>query len=346
MGLPLRFDQADLRQNGHAIECRLYAEDPGNDFLPCTGTVHDWFVPDMEGLRVDAGVETGSQVGIDYDPLLAKVVAHAPDRLQAIRRLVRALEGLAVQGLATNRDLLIRVLEHPEFLAGNLSTHFIAEHLPPEDRALPGHPEALPLACLAATFFDQASRQAGRTVLPDVPAGWRNSRFRDQATTFHGRGADHTVQTRTRSAGRHIARVDGGAELDVRVLQTSERTIRLEVDGVQRLLRVARAGAEVFVHSPLGQVRLRELPRLPDAASTTEPGRCVSPMPGKIRKLFVEAGQRVERGDPLLVLEAMKMEHTVAAPQGGLVEALLVVEGQQVQAEQPLVRFAAAEEGS
>jgi acetyl-CoA carboxylase biotin carboxylase subunit len=345
MDLPLPFEQQELRQSGHAIECRLYAEDPENDFLPCTGTIHDWFVPELAGLRVDAGVQSGSEVGIFYDPMLAKIVTHAPTRIQAVQRMMRALEGLAVQGLTTNREFLLRVLEHPEFLAGNLSTHFIQDHLPPASRKRELHPEAVPLSCLAALLFAHAQRQAGRQVLPRLLPGWRNSRFRDQAVAFRVRDTEHRVQYRALAPGRFAARVDGGVEIDLRLLEVTERTVRFSADGVQRTYRVARAGADLFVHSALGDVRLHEMPRFTEAGRRAEAGSCVSPMPGKIRRLLVEPGQAVKKGEALLVLEAMKMEHTVAASSDGSVEALLVAEGEQVQADQVLVRLAAPAAG-
>jgi propionyl-CoA carboxylase alpha chain len=339
MGAPLGFGQDDLSQDGHAIECRLYAEDPAQDFLPATGTIHDWHVPEMDGLRVDAGVTTGSEVGIFYDPMLAKIVTHAPTRLQALQRMIRALEGLSVQGVRTNRELLLRVLEHPELIAGRLSTHFLQDHVPPSDRARRVHPEAVPLSCLAAMLFEHERRRGRRAILPDLAPGWRNSPLRGQHVAYRAGDRTLRVEYQSRAYGCFTARVDDGEAQELLLLEAGERTLRFSAGGVQRTYRVVSAGDEIFVHSQLGDVRLLRVPRFPEAAREGVEGGCVSPMPGKISRILVEAGQSVQAGDALIILEAMKMEHTVSAPAAGTVQELLVAEGGQVAAGVPLVRL-------
>jgi acyl-CoA carboxylase subunit alpha len=178
-GEPLPFAQEDLALDGHAIEARLYAEDPARDFLPATGRVLLWEPPRLPGVRYDAGVVAGSDVGVHYDPLLAKVIAHGASRAEATQRLVRALQGLGVAGVTTNRDFLIAVLTHPRFHAGETDTHFIERHLPAERRGVAGDARAERIHVIAAAIHEHECRRRQGGPLPaSIPSGWRNNRWR------------------------------------------------------------------------------------------------------------------------------------------------------------------------
>src|SRR6185503_10600621 len=190
-GEPLGYGQADLRQRGHAIEVRLYAEDPARGYLPATGRLIDWRVPDLAHLRVDAGVECGSEVSVHYDPMLAKLICHAPTRGEAARRLARALEELVALGVTTNRELLVAVLRHPAFLAGDTDTHFLERHAgelfppaaPPTGAALAAALAAAARAAPVAGAAGGNSSAAWRSrkwvsVAPARNAGWRSTATR------------------------------------------------------------------------------------------------------------------------------------------------------------------------
>ncbi|MDX6351761.1 MAG: propionyl-CoA carboxylase alpha chain [Streptomyces sp.] len=303
---------------GHAVEARLYAEDPARDWQPQTGVLHRLRFGRGGGLRVDAAYEDGDSVGTHYDPMLAKVIAHAPTRDEALRLLARALERAHIHGLVTNRDLLVRVLRDPGFVRGELSTAFLTR-LPPA--AAPA-PEAVRLAALAAALADASDRHP--------LGGWRNVPSRPQSKAYRVEPTGETYEVRYR-LGRSGLDADGHP--DVRLpAATRERTV-LEVGGIRRAFDVAVYGERVHVDSPLGAVALTALPRFPEPeAARAEPGSLLAPMPGTVVRLAeVKPGDRVEAGQPLLWLEAMKMEHRVAAPASGVLTALHAEVGRQVE---------------
>ena len=200
-GNPLSLTQEDVRSTGHAIEVRLYAEDPDNEFLPSTGTIHDWMPPsNIEGFRVDAGIEATTEIGIHYDPLLAKVIAHGADRETALRKLAYGMKRLSVQGIQTNRDFLIRLLEHSEFREGRYHTGFIAGHL----AALVAQKDpALDLACAAAAaLYLHEARRAQAEILPHIPAGYRNNPYRDPLARLQIGANTFDVSYRKRETAR------------------------------------------------------------------------------------------------------------------------------------------------
>ncbi len=337
-GEPLGYSQESLRQRGHAIEVRLYAEDSGAGFLPQAGTLADFFVPLEEGVRLDTGVESGDEVSIHYDPMIAKVIAHGATRAEAIRRLARTLERTSVQGLASNRALLIRVLEHPAFAAGALDTHFLDTHFA---GALgePAYPRRDRLAAIAAMLVTHEEHAASRAVIPGVPNGYRNN-FSIAQTVAYALGEQTLmVAYRHRGKGRFDVALDGAASARVRLVSWAAPTLVLEDhDGHRHTLRVVvdEARGQFFVHGTYGSTALVEQPRFPEPGAEQIAGGCVAPMPGKIIKVLVTEGQAVTKGTVLVILEAMKMEHSVAASEDGVVTKIAVSEGEQVDSAQVL----------
>jgi acyl-CoA carboxylase subunit alpha len=316
--------------NGHAIEARLYAEDPAAGWRPQSGTLHHFSVPGVtaefevpahHGIRVDSGVVDGSVVGVRYDPMLAKVIAWAPDRDEAARRLAAALSRARIHGLVTNRDLLVRVLRHPAFLAGDTDTGFLASH---EHELTGTQPPGV--SVLAAALADAAANRADATVLGGLPSGWRNLPSARQRKRYAVGGEEHEVAYRF---GRDGLSVEGHDH--VRLVEASPRRVVLDVGGLRRSFDVSRYPGLVCVDSPLGAVQLRPVGRFPDPSTQVAPGSLVAPMPGTVSRVAVAVGDRVRQGQPLLWLEAMKMEHTVAAPHDGVVARLPVAAGQQVE---------------
>jgi len=340
-GMPLPLDQDSVVSEGHAVEVRIYAEDPNNGFLPATGVLHDWHIPSMPGLRVDSGVDCGSEVGIHYDPMLAKIIATGPTREEATRKLARALRSLSVQGVVTNRDLLIRILEHPRYLEGAIHTHFIDEELALEPRQEEADPDRDRLSALAALMHAHLTAQAKNAVLPGIPVGWRNNRHRDARRCF--RVGEDTWELSYRALAPGLYRVvTGFAFMEVRVMDFGLDTVRLEVNGVQRTFRVTVDGDHLFVHSVLGSVLVEALARFPEHEAEVVPGAALAPMPGKVLKVWVREGQEVRAGDRLVTLEAMKMEHGLTAPLDGTVAQVFVQEGALVEAGARLVHVAVA----
>ena len=332
---------------GHAIEARLYAEDPAADWQPQSGTVRSFalaagpaefradpapagrtaagpglaaLVPPV--LRLDSGVVAGSQVGIFYDPMLAKVIAWAADREQAAAVLAAALATARIHGLTTNRDLLVRVLRHPAFLAGQTDTAFFDTHGLDALAAPLADGAAAEPSALAAALADAAARQRDARVLGGLPPGWRNVPSQLQRVRYAG----HDVGYRIDRSGLIVEGRD-----DIRLVSMRPDRVELEVAGLRRVFEVADYGGLVCVDSALGPVTLIPQPRFADPAAHVAAGSLLAPMPGTVVRLAAAVGDEVTAGQPLLWLEAMKMEHLIASPAAGIVAELPVAAGQQVE---------------
>ena len=314
--------------SGHAIEARLYAEDVAAGFLPVSGTLSTVAIPAGPGVRVDSGVEDGSVVSTHYDAMLAKVVAWGETRAVAASRLADALAGARLHGLVTNRDLLVGVLRHPEFLAGHTDTGFLTRHDPAAlGRRLP--PAGRRLHALAAAVAGQAERRRVAPVQPAVPSGWRNVGDGFQTTTFAD--AEGTLEIRYRLGDRTAFELDGQPVPGATVHRASPSEVVLSTDGVRRTVAVARAGATWFLDSPLGSSTLTEAERFPLPEAAGSAGSLLAPMPGSVVRVLCAEGDIVEAGQVLVVLEAMKMEHAVRSPTAGTVVAVRVTASQQVE---------------
>ena len=331
-GEALSFSQDDLTINGHAIEARLSAEDPDSGFLPSPGPVTIW--RPAAGVRVDSGVEAGSEVSPEFDSMIAKVIAHAPTRREAAQRLSRALEATQVQGMTTNRDFLVGVLRTPEFLAGDTTTDFLERVAPPARRTV-SQDERLH-AAIAAMLEGQARRRAAATVWASIPSGWRNSVMPREEIAFTLAG--ETVQLAYRRArDGHFDVASGGADHRVESYGCGQGQADFAVDGLRQTFRAEPHGGRWFLHGPAGDLELDEVPRYPDAEGHDVGGGLMAPMPGVIRSLAVAPGAAVAKGQLLLVLEAMKMEHRILAPHDGVVAEVSVAQGEQVKNGQKLL---------
>ncbi|XTZ13776.1 acetyl/propionyl/methylcrotonyl-CoA carboxylase subunit alpha [Micromonospora echinospora] len=339
-GEPLPEQATDpARPRGHAIEVRLCAEDPARDWRPATGTLHRFAIPGVArefdtlpdaGLRLDSGVVDGSTVGVHYDSMLAKLVAWGPTRTQAARLLAGALARAELHGVTTNRDLLVRVLRSPEFLAAEVDTGFLDRHPEVFAPLLPA--DGMPLTALAAALASAAARRAAAPVLGSLPSGWRNVPAFPQVTRFAGADGEIEVRYRLdRTGGLAEWSTDPSDERTVTLVGAAPDRMVLDVDGVRRAYRVHRVGSEVFVDGPDGATSLTELPRLPLPTAEVAAGSLLAPLPGTVTRRHVEPGQRVAAGDLLLTLEAMKLEHPVLAPVDGVVTDLPVPAGGQVE---------------
>ncbi|MFG1820095.1 acetyl/propionyl/methylcrotonyl-CoA carboxylase subunit alpha [Kribbella sp. NPDC049174] len=349
---------------GHAIEVRLYAEDPTNDWQPQTGTLHRFAVgggnsglapttprrrPEAAGagdverggeawearqglpagsaagrlvvqaaprVRVDSGVEDGSEVSPFYDAMLAKVIVWAPERTAAARRLAAELDRATIHGVGTNRDLLGWTLRHPAFLAGDTDTGFFERH----GIGVPADPQVARLSALAAALGDAAGRGQGVR----VPSGWRNVASQPQRKSYRAGETTHEVAYRLTRDGLVV-------EDDVQLVSHSPERVVLEVGGVRRAFEVAAYDGLVCVDSSLGSVALTPVERFTDPSQQVSAGSLLAPMPGVVTRVGVQVGDEVKQGQPLLWLEAMKMEHTISAPADGVVGELTVEAGQQVE---------------
>ena len=324
-GKPLPLQPEEIKTAGHAIEARLYAEDPDNNFLPATGTLYDWHVADgMNDVRIDAGIEAGMNIGINYDPLLAKVIAHGSTRDAAMRKLSYALRGLSIQGVQTNRDFLLRLLEHDNFLAGKVHTGFIAEN---QDALIKQENPALDrVAAMAAALYWQKQWQTSDELLTNISPGYRNNPYRNPSLKLQIGQREIVVSWHHRA--NDIYEVSALGETNqVNIISFAQPDLRLSFDGRQINFRLTEAGDRLYLHSSSGSRTITRLPRHPEIQSATEHGAMTSTMPGQVAKIFVTVGQQVKAGDPLLILEAMKMEQTMRAAIDGLIETIHVKEG-------------------
>jgi acetyl-CoA carboxylase biotin carboxylase subunit len=322
-GEPLGYSAAPP-QHGWAIEVRLCAEDPERDYLPTTGTLLAVDLPDT--IRADIGVTAGSEIGIHYDSMLGKMIAHAATRRDAAQVLRHALEQAWLPGVVTNREHLARILAHPAFLAGELDTHFI-EHHGGELAAKPPGLDRLRVAAIAATL---ASIEARRPTHELAPPGWRNVRSADQRVMYDCAGAEIQIGYRPAATGFDFA-IGGKITHVARHGCDGDRAWFVEHGGHRRTARVMWAGSRAYVQAEGLLLALVEQPRFAEPGAQAVAGGLVAPMPGKVVKVLVAAGQEVVAGAPLVVLEAMKMEHTVRAHDPGVVRAVHVTVGDQVE---------------
>ncbi|MDG5768502.1 biotin carboxylase N-terminal domain-containing protein [Mycolicibacterium fortuitum] len=327
-----RLDNEPPPSKGSAIEVRLYAEDPAKGWQPQAGTVHRFEVPGQ--VRVDTGIEDGSVVSIFYDPMLAKVISYAPTRRQAATVLADALARTRIHGLRTNRDLLVNVLRHPAFLAGATDTAFFDTHGLDALATPLADANAVTVSAIAAALADAAHNRSSARVFGAAPSGWRNLASGYQARTYRdAAGDDVPVRYRFTRTGVELPEADG-----VSLVSAAPDRVVLSISGVERAFDVARYGDQVFVDSPLGPVQLAAVPRFPDPDDAVAHGSLLAPMPGSVIRVGAAVGDTVTAGQPLIWLEAMKMEHTIAAPEDGVLAELNVAAGQQVEVGAVLAR--------
>ena len=325
-GEPLEYEQSDISWTGSSIEARLYAEDPDNDFLPATGKLVGYEPAAAPELRWDSGVERGSVVGTDFDPMLAKVIAYGPTREEAAGRLALGLERSHLAGVVTNRDFLVETLRSSEFLAGDTTTDFIGR-VAPARKPVREEAELERMARMAALWIQGENREAA-SVWKEFRSGWLSGRMPHQEATLRLDGESRRIQYQSTRDGRFQF---AGGDL-ARIHGWTPDGLDAEIDGHRCRVRITQDGDKLYLHGPRGDFSFVVEPRfiLPGTEETA--GGFVASMPGKVIELRVQVGDRVEAEDTVLILEAMKMEHPVRATEAGVVSEVLVGEGDQVEA--------------
>jgi propionyl-CoA carboxylase alpha chain len=330
-----RLDPVPPVRRGHSIEVRLYAEDPAADWQPQSGTVQLLDVPGVHarfsigtresGVRLDSGVAAGSAVTIHYDPMLAKVISWAPDRADAAATLAAALRRARIHGLRTNRDLLVRLLSHPAFLAGATDTAFFDTHGLAELAAPIGGAATDRLCALVVALTDDAQARRSAPALRGIPSGWRNVFSQNQLAVLTVDGNERRVSYRLGRDGLHADGYD-----DVTLIAYDPTSAVLDVEGVRHRFTVARYGNDRYLDSALGSRHVIVAERFTDPATAVAAGSLLAPMPGSVVRVAVRVGDTVTAGQPMLWLEAMKMQHQIDAPADGVVSELPVEIGRQV----------------
>ena len=330
-GEAVSFTQEDLVPIGHAVEARLYAEDPSKEFLPATGEILAFSPPKEPDVRWDSGVEKGSFVGVEFDPMLAKVISHGSSRTEAILNLARALEKLHLAGITTNRNFLVSTLRHNKFLKGETTTDFIDSNSPEPNLQLTE--DDIKKAAITVALWLQNKNRKNAIVLKSIPSGWRNGRLPSQEVSLLYSGEKVTVSYKTKRDGSFV--FDNGSTATIN--HWSEEHIEAEVDAERMTSLITEGKGSIHLQTSQGTVSFEILPRFEPPVLQIAEGSLVAPMPGVVLEIRVSNGDTVSAGDTLLTLEAMKMEHHVKAPYKGTVTEILVSENQQLDNGVPLL---------
>jgi len=335
-GLPLSVKENEVKQNGHALECRLYAEDPPQNYLPQTGTVHVFMPDESSGARFDSGIESGSVIDIHYDPMIAKVITHGATRSESIRKMKHALKKTALLGVTSNKNFLIDILNHPEFEAGKFNTHFLHHH---PELAVKKSLSATQIQNIAAaaTLWLWKQRDVTRVLLKNIPSGWRNNFYKMQEEKFLLEGKEVNVLYKF-GKEEFIFRI--GSEFSVKLISVTGDNLVCEIAGHRKKFVIAEWGDMLHIHDDeTGSISLKMFPRFPEARVEKIKGGYAAPMPGEVVKVMVKPGDKVKSGDGLVILSSMKMENTIEAFEDGVVEEVYVEPRKFVEAETLLVKI-------
>ena len=324
-GEELGYSQDDITWTGSSIEARLYAEDPSNDFLPATGTLIAYESDINIDARWDTGIEQGSVVGTDFDPMLAKVITKGKTRVDAANKLALALESLHIGGVTTNRDFLVASLRSEDFLNGKTTSDFIEKTNPQRAVILDG--ESLENALSAASLWIQGQNRENAAILREIPTGWRNSRLPGQKITFNYLDQDIEITYRSNRDGSFTV----NKETNAKIIEWTPSGIDIEVNNSRFFSKITKDSDSIVVHGPWGDALFKILPRFALPGSEQQAGGLVAPMPGKVIDLKVKVGSKVKKGDTLVILEAMKMEHQVKASEDGKVTKVLIKKDDQLE---------------
>ena len=322
-GEELEFTQDDISWHGHSIEARLYAEDPGNNFLPEVGTLIAYDTEMAGDIRWDSGVEQGYKVGTDFDPMLSKVIAWAPNRIDAINKLARGLEKAHFGGVKTNRDFLISCLRNESFINGNTTTDFIEREKPNGEQVLSEN--QIFNASAAIALWIAMGNRASDEVTDFMPSNWTNGRMPHQRIKLVILKNEIEIKYQLKRSG--LFEVMG---TNCKIHAVDESGIDVEVGSHRFFAQVTRANDQILINMPFGDLDAVIVPRFIEPGNEVPEGGLVAPMPGKVIEVKVKKGDKVKAGDTLIIIEAMKMEHSIKATENGKVTKLMVSLNQQV----------------
>jgi acetyl-CoA carboxylase biotin carboxylase subunit len=329
-GNPIPFKQEEIKQNGHAIEVRVYAEDAGNNFLPVSGKILDWIPANIAGLRYDTGIDSGSEISTFYDPMIAKIIAKGKNRNEAIAKMTLALQELVLTGFTTNKNFLTAILQHKDFQKGDFDTHFLDKKFKYEGEKYAQ--ETLDILTCALIHYRFLQRNLQRTLATGVPAGWRNNFYTPQQEKYSYHGYEFPIAYK--SSGNTLEIEFAEKQFVSKTVSTNVSSpLIFEIDGIRRKFYVSKNGHQYFIQSPqLGQIALNNVERFPLPQSEAVKGGYIAPMPGEIITVLVNVGDAVKSGDALLKMISMKMENTIEAHSDGEVDEVYVSDKQFVEA--------------
>ena len=324
-GEHLGYDQEDISWNGSSIEARLYAEDPTNEFLPATGTLIAYEVDKNIDARWDTGVKQGSVIGTDFDPMLAKVIAKGRNRTDATNKLALALQSLHIGGVTTNRDFLVECLRSKDFHKGNTTSDFISIAKPKRSIELKG--TELEQAGIAAALWIQGENRKNTPILNGIQSGWTNSRLPKQKINFQYNSEEVSVLYKSNRDGSF--EINKG--INAKIIEWNNSGIDIEIEDKRFFSKVTRKDKNLIIHGPWGDILFKIMPRFKSVSQEVQDGGLIAPMPGKVIDLKVKVGSKIKKGDTLVILEAMKMEHTIKAVEDGVIDELFISNHDQVE---------------
>jgi propionyl-CoA carboxylase alpha chain len=324
-GESIKFTQEEVEWNGWSIEARLYAEDPDNNFLPATGTLIAFEQDETADARWDTGVTSGTKVGTDFDPMLAKVISYASNRTDAAMKLAKALESAHIGGVKTNRDFLINCLKSNAYIDGDTTTDFI-ERVNPDRKLILTDDQLDHVLAIAALWIQQKNRDESQ-VSKFMPSGWTNGRLPNRKNIFEYEGNEYIVEYKQNRNGNFIFSSNKSATVN----SVDSNGIDMLFDNKRHYSKVTLSKNKILIHMPYGDVMLDIKPRFVIPGMEVTAGGLVAPMPGKVIDVKVKKGKKVKAGDTLVILEAMKMEHSIKASEDGTVSELLISLNDQVE---------------
>ena len=324
-GESIKFTQEEVEWNGWSIEARLYAEDPDNDFLPAIGTLIAFEQDETADARWDTGVTSGTKVGTDFDPMLAKVISYASNRTDAAMKLAKALESAHIGGVKTNRDFLINCLKSNAYIDGDTTTDFI-ERVNPDRKLILSDDQLDHVLAIAALWIQQKNRDESN-VSKFMPSGWTNGRLPNRRNIFEYEGNEYIVEYKQNRNGNFIFSSNKSATVN----SVDSKGIDMSFDNKRHYSKVTLSKNKILIHMPYGDVMLDIKPRFVIPGMEVTAGGLIAPMPGKVIDVKVKKGKKVKAGDTLVILEAMKMEHSIKASEDGTVSELLISLNDQVE---------------
>jgi propionyl-CoA carboxylase alpha chain len=321
----LEFTQSDIAFDGHSIEVRIYAEDPQNHFLPSNGKLIADRNHDFSRARWDSGVCEGMTIGTDFDPMLAKVISHDETRDLAASKLAKELERTHFGGFTNNIDFLINILRDENFLNGDTTTDFIERCEPL--RSIELDKKEMDFLLMSATLWIQHMNHSNANVLRQIPSGWHNARLPYQRTTFEIDDAEITVSyKRQRDGSFH----DDKKQIAI-INDVTDEFIDIEYENIRQTVNITEHENLYLVQHGRGHKLIKLIPRFKNEQELTQKGSLVSPMPGKVTEMNVKVGDSVTKGQKLLVMEAMKMNHSISSDRDGVIEEIYVNKGDQLE---------------
>ena len=320
----LELKQKDVEFNGHALEVRLYAENPNNDFLPETGKIVCYEPYKNKSIRWDSGVQKGYEVGTNFDPMLSKVISWAPNRTDACLQLATALEKSCIGGVKTNKDFLVECIRHPEFLAGNTTSDFIEIQSPNRKKVLNDH-DKNNLMIAGALWISQTNIK-NKNKLRFIKHSWTNGRLPHQNISFQFENEIHQIKY------SYINKESISIlEKNVEIISFDNEMLECVIDDIRSQYQIYRDEDRLFVFDSFNDIQLKVLPRFVDPSTSSIEGGLLAPMPGKISEVLIKKDQKVKAGQSLMIIEAMKMEQTIKSPNAGKISKIMVKKGQQVE---------------